>query len=104
MRLRDPDDLVVIHAYMEEYILAGRAWSRRRDVVRLLMRRGYRRRSIHAVIRRLFLEQHLVGSAVCGRPNNLLEQAQLSDVCRYLDQKRNRARAAEPSAGRDAAG
>lgn len=65
---------VVLEAYIEDYVLRGGITARRRDVVRTLMRRGYRRRSIHAVIRKLRRIQHLLGSSAAGRPPTVLEE------------------------------
>lgn len=103
MSLRACNDLVILEAYIEEYLLRGDFVSRRRDVVRMLMRRGYRRRDIHARIRRLFRDQHLVGSSSAGRPNNIAEQSLLAGVINGLQAReaaRNRARAPGASAGR----
>lgn len=103
MSLRACDDLVILEAYIEEYLLRGDFVSRRRDVVRMLMRRGYRRRYIHAGIRRLFRDQHLLGSSSAGRPNNIAEQALLPGVIDRLKARaaeQNRARAPGSAASR----
>lgn len=65
---------VVLEAYIEDYVLRGGITARRRDVVRMLMRRGYRRRSIHAAVRKLRRIQHLLGNSEAGRPAIVLEE------------------------------